>query len=123
MNASLQITDAAAVLQGIPLVSAMSFAYLQVACVLTVTQGRRRINNLFNNRVQDLADNFRAGGQDRNFNTKKATELRVQWLQAHAQNLLSSWCGFGTVVTTMVYENSLNVHNFSKTLDDVQQID
>jgi len=91
MYMSLQITDASAVLHGIPLVSAMSFAYLQLACVLAVTQGGRRINNLFNKRVLDLADNFCAGGQDRNCNTKKATELRVLWLQAYAQNLLSSW--------------------------------
>ena len=119
MYVSLHITDAAAVLQGIPLVSAMSFTYLQLACVSAVTQGGRRINNLFNNRVQDLADNFRTGGQDRNCNTKKATKLRVLWLQAHAQNLLSGWRGFGTVVTSMVYENLLNVHNFSKSLDKV----
>jgi len=63
MYASLQITDAAAVLQGIPLVSAMSLAYVQLACVLAATQGGRRIHNLFNNRVLDHADNFRAGGQ------------------------------------------------------------
>ena len=45
MHASLLITDAAAVLQGIPLVSVMSLAYVQLAFVLAATQGGRRINN------------------------------------------------------------------------------
>ena len=109
MHASNLITDAAAVLQGIPLVSVMSLAYVQLAFVWAATQGRRRINNLFNNRAVGHADSFRTGGQDRNLYTKKATELRVEWLQAHAQKLLSSWRGFGTVVTTMVYERMLYI--------------
>jgi len=88
---------------------------------LAATQGGRRINNLFNNRALGHADSFRAGGQDWNCNTKKATELRVEWLQAHAQVLLSSWHGFGTVVTTMVYQNMSNVHNISKTFDKVHR--
>ena len=121
MHASLLITDAAAVLQGIPLVSAMKLAYVQLAFILAATQGGRCINNLFNNRAVGYADSFRTGGQDRNLKTKKATELRVEWLQTHTQNLLSSWRGFGTVVTTMIYERMLYMHNFSKTFDRVHR--
>ena len=117
MHASLLITDAAAVLQGIPLVSAMKLAYVQLAFISAATQGGLRVNNLFNSQAVGHADSFRTGGQDRNFKTKKATEL--EWLQAHAQNLLSSWRGFGTVVTMMIYECMLYMHNFSKTFDRV----
>jgi len=103
-----------AVLQGISFVSAMSLGYVQLACIVAVTQGGRRVNNLFyNKQAAGHADSFLTGGQDRNLNTEQVTELRVAWLQVHTQNLLPSWRGFGTVVTLMVYEHMLYMHNSS----------
>jgi len=54
----LVTTDSMAVLHGIPLVSAMLLSYLQLACVVTVTQDGHCVNNLFNNRIARQTDSF-----------------------------------------------------------------
>ena len=64
----------------------------------TDPQGGCHLNTLFNNRDAGKADSFRPVGQDRNASTKRATELKVDWLHLHSKSLQASSRSFGNFV-------------------------
>ena len=101
-----------AILKGVPVISVMSFSFVQLGCLVAVTQEGNRVAHVFSNRLAQQPDSDRIGNQAKQ-TTKKINELKQQWLLEQASVFQTRWRGAKNAVANLVLTHLLTQNNSS----------